>query len=161
MKRILLVLTAVAAIFPAEVQAGDEGWETSSENFYVGASAAVVLPEGGGDMRRQGAAAVRGGVYVADLWAVECEFALLERSAAVTAAALWHWWGYERFDPYFRFGARVWTGRCDEAGPMAGTGAFFHLSDNLSLRFDADAVLGVERENEMAYTIAAGVQWSF
>ena len=35
------------------------------------------------------------------------------------------------------------------------------LTDSLSLRFDADATLGLDGKQEMRYTLTGGVQWSF
>lgn len=160
-KTTVRILAFLLAGLTSVAGAGDAGLELSGEDFYVGCSAAMVLPEGGGDMRRMGGCTVRGGFYFAEFWALDCELSLYERTAAMSASALWHWWGYERFDPFFRFGAKGWCGRRDEAGPMGGVGAFSHLTDNLSLRFDADAVLSPECAEEMVYSLSTGVQWSF
>ena len=85
--------------------------------------------------------------------------AALENHAGLSLDVLWHWWGYERFDPFFTFGVAGWFD--GDLGPAAGWGMFWHFNDNLSLRFDADAMFGIESEDEMIYSFALGVQYSF
>ena len=46
-------------------------------------------------------------------------------------------------------------------GPKAGLGAFYHLTDEWSLRADADATLGLETNCEMLYSLSVGVQYAF
>jgi hypothetical protein len=122
----------------------------------------LLLPGGGSDMRRLGGAAARSGYYLTEFWAVEAEAAALENSAGLSAAALWHWWGYERLDPFFTFGAKGWIGRGEgQVGPKIGLGSFYHLTDSWSLRFDADFTLGIEEETEALYTASAGLQYTF
>lgn len=129
--------------------------------IYVGAGGSLVMPQGGGDMdHRLGGGIVRAGVYASDFWAFEAEAGWMETKASLGVDALWHWWGYERFDPFFTFGARGWIDDGD-VGPCAGTGFFYHLDNNWSLRADADATLGIERDTEMIYRLTAGVQYEF
>ena len=59
-------------------------------------------------------------------------------------------------------GSRGWVGsEAGNVGPAAGVGAFWHLDDNWSLRFDAGATLCLGGGVEMRYTLAAGVQYGF
>ena len=46
-------------------------------------------------------------------------------------------------------------------GPTAGVGAFYHLTDSWSLRFDAMAAMAVDSPCGMSYGISLGLQWSF
>ena len=142
-----------------------------SAETYVGLSGSVTLPQGGSRMHRVGGAAIRGGTYLTEDWAVEGEVAWLENFAGLGVQALGHFqgwslygdlFGYSRFDPFVTLGAKGWIGHgCGQVGPKAGLGAFYHLTDNWSLRADADATLGLESDCEMLYSLSAGVQYSF
>lgn len=142
-----------------------------SAETYVGLSGAVTLPQGGSRMHRVGGAAIRGGTYLTEDWAVEGEIAWLENFAGLGVQALGHFqgwglysdlFGYSRFDPFMTLGAKGWVGDgCGQVGPKAGLGAFYHLSDSWSLRADADATLGLETNCEMLYSISAGFQYAF
>ena len=144
---------------------------TAFAETYVGLSGSVLLPQGGSKMHRLGGAAVRIGSYLNENWAVEGEAAWLENAAGFSAQALGHlqgWdlygnlFGYSRFDPFVTLGAKGWIGHgCGQVGPKAGLGAFYHLTDNWSLRADADATLGLETSREMLYSLSAGLQYSF
>jgi len=145
--------------------AGESGWT-------VGASGALTLPAGGSRLRRVGGAALRAGYDVSENIALEGEAAWVEDFASLAAQGLWHlqgaslydyYFGYSRFDPFVTFGARGWLGRhgVGQVGPKAGLGAFYHLTDDWALRFDADATLGLETRCEVDFTLAAGVQYSF
>ena len=130
-------------------------------SLYLGLGEAMTLPQGGGDVAsRKGGGVARAGMYVSDFWAVEGEAGWMETQTMLGVKGLWHWWGYERFDPFFTFGARGWIHE-GEIGPCAGTGAFYHLTDHWSVRVDLEATLGLERETEMIYGIGAGVQYEF
>lgn len=137
--------------------------EEAFDRFYVGLSGQLALPEGcAPHLRRLGGAALRGGYYLTEYWAIEGEAAWLEDSAGLAADALWHWWGFEQFDPFFTIGARGWIGRnIGQVGPKAGIGAFYHLTDAFSLRCDADVTLGLDTRVEADYTLQVGVQYSF
>lgn len=142
-----------------------------SAETYVGLSGSVTLPQGGSRMHRVGGAAIRGGTYLTEDWAVEGEVAWLENFAGLGVQALGHlqgWglygdlFGYSRFDPFMTLGAKGWVGDgCGQVGPKAGLGAFYHLTDSWSLRADADATLGLETNCEMLYSISAGFQYAF
>lgn len=139
---------------------------------YVGAAGALVLPQGGSELRRVGGAAVRGGAYLSDFWALEGEAAWLEDSVGLAVSALVHvqaWpvygdlFGYSSFDPFVTAGACGWLDGCGsgQVGPQLGLGAFWHLDDHWSLRADASATLGVETDVEVVYSLAVGVQYGF
>ena len=130
-----------------------------SAETYVGLSGSLLLPQGGSRMHHVGGATVRGG------------YDLTEDAAGLSVTALGHFqgwslygdlFGYSRFDPFVTLGAKGWIGHgCGQVGPKAGLGAFYHLTDNWSLRADADATLGLESDCEMLYSLSAGVQYSF
>ena len=133
--------------------------EYDFERWYTGARAVAVIPQGGGEMRNLCGAGAYLGYYIDDFLTVEFSSAWLEDTAALSLKGLWHWWGYERFDPFFTFGASGWINA--EVGPTLGWGAFWHLNDYWSIRFDADATYGLDDADEMVYSIALGLQWSF
>ena len=128
---------------------------------YVGGSGAIMLPQGGSRFHHVGGAAFRAGHYLGDFFAVEGEVGWLEDEAALAVQGLWHWWGFERFDPFFTFGARGWLGRDGNVGPKVGTGAFYHFTDEWALRLDVDVTLGLDTGAEADYTLGFGVQYSF
>ena len=168
MKNLIATLVlALAVSFSASARAADDAAfsdveECAMNRWYAGAQATMVLPGGDSDLRRLGGAAVRLGYYFAEFWAAEAEIASVENYAGLSADVLWHWWGYERFDPFFTFGVKGWIGHGDDRfGPKLGTGCFYHLTDSWSLRFDADFTLGLETETETVYTVSAGFQYSF
>ena len=162
MKRLLQLMLALAAIpsFAAEEEENPFAYvEYDYEHWYVDAGPAVVIPQGGGDMGRRAGAMARIGYYADDFLAVEASAAWMERGAGLGLRGLWHWWGYEKFDPFFTFGAAWWTEGV--AGPAAGWGCFWHFDDNWSVRFDADATLGLDGETEMIYQLGLSVQYAF
>ena len=48
-----------------------------------------------------------------------------------------------------------------DVGPTAGLGAFYHLTNEWSLRGDAQATLGLDGDCQMVYSLGFGVQYSF
>ncbi len=159
---VLLMLGASLGSFSARAAEGDGFAEESYEydRFAVGAAAQIVLPQGGEKMSRRAGAAARVGYYLTEMLAIEGEAAWLEDRAGLAVRGLWHWWGYERLDPFFTFGVRGWLNH-GQVGPSGGFGAFYHIDDFWSLRFDADATLGVESDVGMAYGFAVGIQRTF
>ena len=163
-KSITLALVMMTSMAFAQTE------EETSDGWYVGAAAELMLPEGGSRLHHVGGAAVRGGCYLSENWAAEAEAAWLEDLAGLSVQALGHlqgWdvygdlFGYSRFDPFVTLGAKGWLGREGQVGPKAGLGAFYHLTDDWALRFDADATLGLETRREVDYTLAIGVQYEF
>lgn len=162
----MLGLTALCAMAPVVASASEE--EAGFDRFYAGVSAQVLLPQGGA--RSRVGAAGRIGWYATEAFALEGEAADLEHTVGFAARGLWHWrgwdeydklFGFSRFDPFFTFGAKGWIGSSGEVGPSAGFGALWYLTDDWALRADADATLGLDGEVGMAYTVSAGVQYSF
>ena len=151
----------VAALFAALTAFADDGADEDGafDRWYVGASATLTLPQGGHPMRRLGGATARFGYYFTEALALEADASWLENSAGLGVQGLWHFYGYERFDPFMTFGARGWIE--GDVGPTAGFGAFYHLTDRWSLRADAQATLGLDGDCAMVYSLGAGVQYSF
>ena len=158
----LIVPCLAFSSFAEEEAGGETGW-------YTGAAAQLVLPQGGSRMHRLGGGAARVGYYFTGSLALEAEAAWLENVVGLSARALWHLhgleefnmlFGYERFDPFLTFGARGWI-HDGQVGPSAGVGAFYYLTDSWALRFDADATLGLDTDVETAFTLSAGLQYSF
>ena len=154
-------MAAILAAAPnpsvAEDGCADECCDTAQ--WYTGASVSMLIPQGGGSMRRLGGSTVRAGRYLTETFAVEADAAWLENAAGLGLQGLWHFWGYERFDPFLTFGARGWID--GDAGGVTGIGAFYHLTDNWSLRGDAQATLGIDGECDMLYSVGLGVQYTF
>ena len=162
--RLMAISLALAACFAplsavrsAENESQDEEYDFNQ--VYVGASATLLLPQGGSDMRRLGGATARLGYYLTESLAVEADAAWMEDCAGLGVQGLWHCWGYERFDPFLTFGARGWID--GDFGVAAGIGAFYHLTDNWSLRGDVQATLGLDGGCEMVYALGLGVQYTF
>ena len=167
MKRLAFALCLLSlSLSAAEAEETD-----GADDWYAGASASLVLPQGGAHVRRLGGAGFRVGRYLGEDWAIEGDAAWLEDAAGLSVDALWHlqgWsaygdlFGYSRFDPFLTGGVKGWVGRsCGQVGPRLGLGAFYHLTDSWSLRGDADATLGLDTACEMVYTLSLGVQYSF
>ena len=158
MKATIAFFLAAFAACAMAATASDYDEACGFDRCYAGGAATLALPQGGGPVRRLGGASARAGFYLTEFWAVEAEAAWLENVAAVSGGALWHWWGYERLDPFFTFGLRDFIER--DCGPCGGAGAFWHLDDHWSLRCDASAMLGVQ-EGAMVYSLSLGVQRSW
>jgi len=155
---------------------------------YVGAAGGLLLPGGGNSLERAAETAVRAGFYATDSLAWELEGACApnvstgrggEALSGVAARGLFHLtgieeidllFGCERFDPFVTFGGAARFGArhafADDShrtalGPTAGVGAFYHLTDNLDLRFDAQAMLGCDSPCGMLCSVGVGLQWNF
>lgn len=172
MKFSLAMVVALALSAYAMCATAEEAEEACGTSCgYVGASAGIVLPQGGSSMRRLGGGALRAGWYLGEFWALEGDASWLENAAGLGVDALWHlqgWslygdlFGFSRFDPFLTAGARGWIGGgSGQVGPAAGVGAFLHLTDEWSLRFDAVATLGLDSRVEVVHTLSFGVQRSF
>ena len=165
MKNITRYAAAVAAAAVcaahalADGSSGSEWADYEYERLYVDAQAAVLFPQGGARTRRQGGGVARAGFYVDDFLAVEAAASFMEEGAGLSVRGLWHWWGYEKFDPFFTLGVAWWTEGV--AGPTAGWGCFWHFDDNWSLRFDADAMADVGPDSGVAFAVSIGVQYAF
>lgn len=162
-QRTLLSAAALlaAVVAPSGVRAFDRG--------YAGASAALVLPQGGAGMRHLGGATARFGYYMTETFALDGGAAWLEDRAGLSARALWHlqgweaWgklFGYARFDPFLTAGVQGWLPR-GQVGPTCGFGALYYLSETWALRADADVTLGLDAGAAAVFALSAGVQYSF
>ena len=177
-----LVCSLARADALAEADADGSGW-------YVGAAGGILLPGGGNSLRRAAEVAVRGGYSLSDVFALELEgmsapHVVLDGGGGTTVSGvafqgLFHcagWeafdrlFGCERFDPFVTFGgAARFAGRhvfadCSHRtalGPVFGLGAFFHLTDTVSLRADARAQLCCDSPCGMLYGVSLGLQYSF
>ena len=160
MKRILSIFASVATLCAtAQTSSGEDEDFFELERWCAGAGAALMLPQGGSDAHRRAGGEARFGYYLDEFTLLEASISRLENVSGVSCDVLWHWWGYEKFDPFFTFGANGWIE--GEVGPSAGWGCFWHFSDKWSFRFDADATLGIDGETEMVYKLGAAVQYAF
>ena len=181
----LLVLSVLALALAGVAEEESGGFPPA----YLGASGGIFLPGNGSSLKRAGSVAARGGWYLSDNLALELEGGCVPNAvsshggnATVTAFAargLFHLtgieefdllFGCERFDPFVTFGASaLFASRhvfADDShrtaiGPAVGVGAFYHLTDSWSLRFDATAAMAVDTPCGMFYGLSLGLQWSF
>lgn len=158
MRRIIAIVSLLLAALSLRADFVEEPCDF--DRFYIGAAETVVMPQGGGRMSDHTGAAFRLGFYITEMWAIEGEGSAVADRAGLGVRALWHWWGYERLDPFFTIGARGWIDD-GQVGPAGGAGAFYHLTESLSLRMEAEATLGIETDVGMVYSLSAGLQWSF
>ena len=109
--RILCAFLAAAFAFAGF---GGTDADFDFDRRYAGAAGALVLPQGGGDLRRLGGGALRAGYYFTDTVALDGEVAVLENKVGLAVRGLWHLqgfeefgrlFGYERFDPFVTAGA--------------------------------------------------------
>ena len=131
--------------------------------FYVGSSVGAFMPDGAARPRSAALAVARVGWYSSDTLAYELEAGSSIRGKAGNLAlggvgVLWHWWGFERLDPFFTCRAAVAGRSC---GPEAGTGFFWHLSETASLRADARMLLDATDGCVPLYCASLGVQFAF
>lgn len=143
--------------------------EEDLSSFYLGASGALVLPQGGSRMSHLGGAAFRAGYYFNDWFALEGEASWMEDRAGLAARGVVHWkgwdewdmlFGFSRWDPFFTIGACGWLPD-GQVGPAAGVGLLYYLDDNWALRASVEAVLGLDSDVEMIYSLDLGVQYSW
>ena len=153
-------IVSVLALGAALAAAGGE--------VYSDFAGSLVLPQGGAAMRRLGGGVARVGAYFDDYTALEGEIGLYEDVCELGARVVWHlanWeefgllFGYERFDPFLTLGGRGYTREL--AGPSAGFGALYYLTDSWALRFDSDATLGLGRGTAALYSFSLGARYSF
>ena len=162
MKKYLnIIALSLALALSAKGDAADfeEGDYFELDRWFVGGAASLALPEGGSGFNHVGGATLRAGYYMNEFWAFELDGTLAENRYAASAGFLWHWWGYERLDPFFTFGFTDWFST--DFGPSGGAGAFYHIDDHWSLRFDVSAMLGVSDGCDMVYLFSVGFQRSW
>ena len=173
------VFVAACVAFPlrADVETGSG---SALDGWYAGASAGIMLPGSGNGLRRAGEVSLSAGRYLSDSLALEGAFSCAPAAAsdaggmaAVSGCgvrALWHVFGYERFDPFVTCGAAARFAsrhvfadapRRTAIGPAFGVGAFYHLTNRWSLRADATASLSVDSPCGLVYSVSAGLQFSF
>jgi len=184
--RNLILLSALAAItvLPSVAEEVDDGVSYG----YVGAAGGIMLPGNGNSLKRGALVSARGGWYLDEYLALEAEALCAPNVSSGdgntpvwggSAQVLWHLSGWEAFDklfgcerfaPFFTCGVQALCAPrhafADDShrtgvGPMAGFGAFYHLTDNWSLRADARAALAVDSPCGMSYALLMGVQYSF
>ena len=181
-------ILAAGLLLAAGARAELEEVSGAGGGAYVGAAGGMLLPGSGNSLRRAAEVSVRAGRYVDDFLALELAAACAPNACSrdgngalsgVAAQGLYHLsgnsfydnlFGCERFDPFVtcgvatRFGPRhAFAGGSHRTavGPAAGLGAFYHLTDSLDLRVDAQAMLCVDSPCGMLYSVVAGVQWNF
>jgi hypothetical protein len=74
--------------------------------------------------------------------------------------ALYHLTRFNRLDPYFALGAGYYLGESSLAGPRAGLGLQYHLTEQLALSLDGRAMLSVDG-CDMLYSVGVGLSYRF
>jgi len=162
-----------AAVSAEEDEVGD------FDRFYLNLSGGMLLPGNGNSLEPAALASVRGGWYLAEDFALELgvlsapnagSSAGNEALTGVSFGGLYHLFGYERFDPFVTLGAATLFGArhvfADGSsrtaiGPECGLGAFYHLTEQWSLRADAHALAFLDFPCGMVYSVELGAQRSF
>ncbi len=184
--RKLYLLSALVAVMVLPASAAEAVDDISYG--YVGTAGGMLLPGNGNSLKRAALVGARGGWYVDEYLALEAEAVCaphVSSGAGGTTVwggsvqALWHLSGWEAFDklfgcerfaPFLTCGAQTLCATrhvfADGShrtgiGPTVGIGAFYHLTDNVSLRAEARAALAVDSPCGMTYAILAGIQYSF
>lgn len=142
---------------------------------YVSSSAAMRFFGGGAPARLASEVETALGYDFSEFWSaeagaswapwVEGDRASGGQIFGAYADALRHLDSYERFDPYLALGLGV--SRAEEnlyddgghpfaAGPRAGIGFFYNLSDRWAFRADARACMAVDETCAMEYTLSVG-----
>ncbi|MBR1871348.1 MAG: hypothetical protein IJ802_05935 [Kiritimatiellae bacterium] len=156
---------------PMEEYFADEEYEPFYANFRAG----MILPGNGLKANKPTAtASVSAGWYANDTFAWEGTLSYApnapEALAGVAAGALWHWWGFERLDPFFTFGGAAMCGEAHifsngkhrtSIEPYAGAGTFWHITESISIRAEGTAHIDAASPCGMFYTISAGLQFSW
>lgn len=166
----------------AEMDAGLPGW-------YLGGAVGALMPGGGVALDGSAAVSLRAGRYLTEYLAFELEgwSVPVARSSrggdaalsGVSLEGLFHlsgWesfdrlFGCERFDPFATLGAgaafadrHVFAdgSHSTALGPVFGLGAFYHLTDSLSVRGDGRMLLACDTPAGVVFSATIGVQYSF
>jgi OmpA family/Bacterial TSP3 repeat len=78
----------------------------------------------------------------------------------VSLDGLYHLTRFDRLDPYFALGAGYYHGESSLAGPRAGLGLQYHLTEQLALSVDGRAMLSVDG-CDMLYSAGVGLSYRF
>lgn len=73
---------------------------------------------------------------------------------------LYHLTRFARLDPYLAVGAGYYHGADTIAGPRAGAGVQYHLTEQLALRLDTRAMMSAE-DGDMFYSAGVGLSYRF
>ena len=149
----------------------DEEWTP----FYAAASGGMLFPGVNTRLHEEiGLAETVLGWYADDTFAYEARLSYSPDATGalfgIAAGCLRHWWGFERFDPFFTFGGAAWCGehhsfaggaKRAQGGFYAGSGFFWHLTERASFRIEGRATLAADESPGMTYAVLAGIQWSW
>ncbi len=164
-----IVTMLLAGCFFSAIAEEEEAY-ADFDRLYVGTAASLLLPGNGNSLNERGACGLRAGWYRSEDLAFEAQLQYAEGLGGAGVGVLWHWFGYERLDPFFTCGVqslfgdgrRFGDGRHrTSTGPCAGVGAFWHLTERWSLRLDFGAALGFDSPCSMTYSVGLGLQYAF
>lgn len=180
-KVIYAALMCMGIVGITSVMAADE--LSNAPRWYVSPGIGMMFPEGNQPIDRGLNMNLRFGYDFSEHWSGEVEGSWAPNMTnngrwhqdsqsvfGVGADALYHFNRYNRFDPFLSAGWAVYMAEDDVftegrhaymTGPRVGIGAMYHLTDNLSLRGDARALMSVNSTHEMLYTFDLGVAYRF
>jgi hypothetical protein len=78
----------------------------------------------------------------------------------VSLDGLYHLTRFDRLDPYLALGAGYYHGESSLAGPRAGLGLQYHLTEQLALSLDGRVMLSVDG-CDMFYSVGVGLSYRF
>jgi hypothetical protein len=78
----------------------------------------------------------------------------------VSLDGLYHLTRFDRLDPYLALGAGYYHGESSLAGPRAGIGLQYHLTEQLAFSVDGRAMLSVDG-CDMLYSVGVGLSYRF
>ncbi len=187
-RKTFISLIAFAAALAMQCVASEEDAYVY-DPWYAGVSGGAMLPGNGNSLERAASVSLHTGRYLTETFAVETAVASAPHVCAgragaatltsVSIGALLHFtyftfydrlFGSERLDPFLTFGVNgTFASRHVFAhdahrtgiGPYAGMGAFYHLTDNWSIRAEARAALCCDSPCGMLYVASLGLQYSF
>ncbi len=173
MRKALLCLILLPFILPAAEELEYDRW-------YSSVAAGMLLPGGGSSLSQSATVNARFGYFLSESFAVESEFSVVPNAVSKSAGnqtlvgwaaqGVWHFMGYERFDPFLTFGVASFFGSRhvfednsfrNAFGPTVGIGALYHLTDHLALRADARGCMSVGTPAGVLFDVSLGMQYSF
>ena len=149
---------------------------TDWTRWSVSPGAGILLVEGGQPIEGGAGAALTLGYDLSEFWTAEIGALWMPyvkgagnpHIYGVSGEMLYHLNSYSHFDPYLALGAGYYGasekvfrkgGADGMAGPRAGFGMMYHLTEEIAFRADARAFMSVDRGCGMVYLAAVGMSF--
>ncbi len=154
--------------------------ELAYDRWYSSVSAGMLMPGGGSSLSKSAMVNARFGYFLSESFALESEVNVTPNAVSHSAGnqtlvgaavqGVWHFLGYERFDPFLTIGFASFFGSRrvfeDDSfrnafGPTLGIGALYHLTEHFALRADARGCMCATAPAGIMFDVSVGVQYSF